>query len=219
MLRFRLEAGGAPAWQRGLIPILAVLVTFVLTAVLVLLARANPLEAFYYFLVEPFTARSTAIEILVKSTPLLLAGVAVAFAFVAGYFNIGGEGQLYARAIPAARLRPPLAGAPATGRVGRRRGGCRVRLGAVAHRAGPPHARRRAGSRRRAFHGHRRRSHDADRRARQRRHRRHRGRGRGRRYSLSFDREHLARLRLLGHRRRDARRLEPDRGGAGRCVV
>ena len=113
MLRFRLEAGGAPAWQRGLIPILAVLVTFVLTAVLVLLARANPLEAFYYFLVEPFTARSTAIEILVKSTPLLLAGVAVAFAFVAGYFNIGVEGQLYAGAIAAAWLGPRLIGAPA----------------------------------------------------------------------------------------------------------
>ena len=48
-----------------------------------------------------------------KSTPLLLAGVAVAFAFVAGYFNIGVEGQLYAGAIAAAWLGPQLIGVPA----------------------------------------------------------------------------------------------------------
>ncbi|MGH2594081.1 MAG: ABC transporter permease [Anaerolineae bacterium] len=112
MLRFRLEASAAPTWQRGLIPILAVLVTFMLTAGLVVLARANPLEAFYYFLIEPFTARSTALEILVKTTPLLLTGVAVAFAFAAGYYNIGAEGQLYAGAIAAAWLGPQLAGVP-----------------------------------------------------------------------------------------------------------
>ena len=113
MLRLRLEAGGAPAWQRGLIPILAVVVTFALTAALVVLAGANPLEAFYYFLIEPFTARATALEILVKTTPLLLTGVAVAFAFTAGYYNIGAEGQLYAGAIAAAWLGPQLTGVPA----------------------------------------------------------------------------------------------------------
>jgi len=39
---------------------------------------------------------------LVKSVPLLLTGLSVAFAFRAGLFNIGGEGQLYAGAIAAA---------------------------------------------------------------------------------------------------------------------
>ena len=109
----RLEASPAPTWQRALVPALAVAVTFLLTAGLVGLARANPLEAFYYFLVEPFTSRASTLEVLVKATPLLLTGVAVAFAFAAGYYNIGAEGQLYAGAIAAAWLGPKLAGVPA----------------------------------------------------------------------------------------------------------
>ena len=111
-MRFRLESAGVPAWQRAAVVPLAVLLTFALTSVLVALAKANPLEAFYYFFVEPFTARSSAIEILVKTTPLLLTGVAVAFAFTAGYFNIGAEGQLYAGAIAAAGIGPLLKGTP-----------------------------------------------------------------------------------------------------------
>ena len=39
---------------------------------------------------------------IVKTVPLLLTGLSVAFAFRAGLFNIGGEGQLYAGAIGAA---------------------------------------------------------------------------------------------------------------------
>ena len=110
MIGLRLERGSAPAWQQALGPALAVLATFALTSLLVALAGANPLEAFYYFFVEPLTARSTALELLVKTSPLLLTGVAVAFAFSAGYYNIGAEGQLYAGAIAAAWLGPKLEG-------------------------------------------------------------------------------------------------------------
>jgi simple sugar transport system permease protein len=38
---------------------------------------------------------------LVRATPFIIAGLAVAMAFAAGLFNIGAEGQLYAGAIPA----------------------------------------------------------------------------------------------------------------------
>jgi len=41
---------------------------------------------------------------IVEATPLLLVGLAVALAFRAGLFNIGGEGQLYIGAITAAWL-------------------------------------------------------------------------------------------------------------------
>jgi simple sugar transport system permease protein len=84
-----------------LIPVLAFLVTFLLTAILVIWADANPFEAYYQFLVAPLSNRVSAIEVLVKSTPLLLTGAAVAIAFAAGYWNIGVEGQLYAGAIAA----------------------------------------------------------------------------------------------------------------------
>ncbi|MBI3361107.1 MAG: ABC transporter permease [Chloroflexi bacterium] len=112
MLGLKIERTGAPTWQRALIPLLAVLVTFALTSALVAAAKASPLEAFFYFFIEPFTARSSTIEILVKTTPLLLTGAAVAFAFAAGYYNIGAEGQLYAGAIAAAWLGPLMTNTP-----------------------------------------------------------------------------------------------------------
>jgi ABC-type uncharacterized transport system permease subunit len=112
MLRVRIERSPAPVWMRSLIPLVAILVTFVLTASLILLAGASPLETYRYFFVVPLSSQVSAIEVLVKSTPLLLAGAAVAFAFSAGYWNIGVEGQLYAGAIAAAWLGTMLGGLP-----------------------------------------------------------------------------------------------------------
>ncbi len=112
MLRVRVEKVAAPLWSRPLLPLMAVLVTFVLTAVLVVWAGARPLEAFYYFLAAPLATRGSALEVLVKSTPLLLTGAAVTFAFAAGYWNIGAEGQLYAGAMAAGWLGVALKGVP-----------------------------------------------------------------------------------------------------------
>jgi general nucleoside transport system permease protein len=97
----KLERVPAPLWVRPFIPVAAIVVTFLLTASLVVLVRANPVEAYYYFLVEPLSSRVSAIEVLVKATPLLLTGAAVTFAFAGGYWNIGAEGQLLAGATAA----------------------------------------------------------------------------------------------------------------------
>jgi general nucleoside transport system permease protein len=102
MLGWRLERGPAPWWLRALIPVLAILVTFLLTTALLGLVRANPFAVFYTMLVEPLTAPVSALEILVKATPLILTGLAVLFAFRGGYYNIGAEGQLYAGALAGA---------------------------------------------------------------------------------------------------------------------
>jgi simple sugar transport system permease protein len=99
--------------MRPLIPLAAIAVTFVLTATLIIGAGADPLEAYRYFLIAPLSSQVSAIEVLVKSTPLLLTGAAVAFAFSAGYWNIGAEGQLYAGAMAAAWLGTLLGGLPA----------------------------------------------------------------------------------------------------------
>ena len=111
-MRLKIERVPAPVWMRPLIPVAAVIVTFLITAVLVMMAGANPLEAYYYFLIAPLSSRVSVLEILVKATPLLLTGVAVAFAFSSGYWNIGAEGQLYAGAIAAAWLGMILGGLP-----------------------------------------------------------------------------------------------------------
>lgn len=100
----KIERIPAPVWMRPLIPIAAVVATFVLTATLVVMVNANPIEAYYYFLVDPLSSRVSAIEVLVKATPLLLTGAAVTFAFIGGYWNIGAEGQLYAGATAATAI-------------------------------------------------------------------------------------------------------------------
>ncbi len=112
MPRIKIEKAPSPIWMRVLIPIAAVLVTFALTSVLVIISGANPLEAFRYFLIEPLASRTSALEVLVKSTPLLFTGAAVAFAFSAGYWNIGAEGQLYAGAMAVAGLGLVVGGLP-----------------------------------------------------------------------------------------------------------
>lgn len=104
MMGFKFERMPAPVWMGPLIPIAAILVTFMLTATLIFLVNANPIEAYYYFLVDPLSSRVSAIEVLVKATPLLLTGAAVTFAFVGGYWNIGAEGQLYAGATAATAI-------------------------------------------------------------------------------------------------------------------
>ena len=108
MLKFKLERLPAPVWFRLLIPILAILATFLITSILVVMADANPLQAYYYFLIAPLSNRVSALETLVKGTPLLLTGASVTIAFASGYWNIGAEGQLYAGAVAAAWLGPQL---------------------------------------------------------------------------------------------------------------
>lgn len=102
-----------PVWIGTLIPVVSLVATFILTSGLILVTESRPLEAYYYFLIAPLSSRVGALEVLVTATPLMLAGVAVTFAFSAGYYNIGAEGQLYAGAIAAAWLGTVLGGSPA----------------------------------------------------------------------------------------------------------
>ncbi|MCP4211117.1 MAG: ABC transporter permease [Halieaceae bacterium] len=112
-MQIKIERSPAPVWFRPLIPLLAIVFTFVITASLVLLVNANPLSAYYYFLIDPLSSRVSAIEVLVKSTPLILTGAAVTFAFVGGYWNIGAEGQLLMGATAATAIGLQMHGVPA----------------------------------------------------------------------------------------------------------
>ena len=82
MLGIKLERGSAPIWLRGLIPILAIVLTFALVSILIVFAGANPLDAINQLLIIPLTKTTARGDIIVMATPLLLTGVAVAFAFV-----------------------------------------------------------------------------------------------------------------------------------------
>ena len=99
----------APPWRAlpwstpGLV-LMALAITFLLTAGPIALAGANPISAYAEFLVVPLTSRFSILEVLVTATPLLLTGTAVALAFRGGYWNIGAEGQLLVGAIVAAAI-------------------------------------------------------------------------------------------------------------------
>jgi len=113
VLKLKVERAPAPRWAVVIIPIVAVFVTFLISSVLVLLANANPFAAFYNFIITPLSSQVSALEVLVKSTPLILTGMAVTFAFTSGYFNIGAEGQLYAGAVAATWVGITFTKAPA----------------------------------------------------------------------------------------------------------
>jgi len=111
--KLKIERTAAPLWVKTVIPVAAVFVTFLVTSILIILAKANPFAAYYHLLIEPLSSKFSLLEVLVKSTPLILTGVAVAVAFNSGYFNIGAEGQLYAGAIAAAWVGANLTSLPA----------------------------------------------------------------------------------------------------------
>ena len=111
MIRLQQRAAAPPGFVVAL-PAAAVVVTFLLTAGIVLAAGANPVEAYREFLITPLQTQFSLLEVLVSMTPVLFTGMAVAFAFRAGYWNIGAEGQLLCGAIAAAWLGQHVEGWP-----------------------------------------------------------------------------------------------------------
>jgi general nucleoside transport system permease protein len=99
-------------WSTPVLVVAAVLITFVITAGPIIVAGANPIEAYAAFVVVPLTSQFTLLEVLVSATPILLTGAAVAIAFRAGYWNIGAEGQLLLGAIGAAGVGIVVGGLP-----------------------------------------------------------------------------------------------------------
>jgi len=90
-----------PLWFRILTPFLAVIISLAISAIFILLIGKNPFTAFYYIFDGSIGSTFALKEMLVKAAPLILTGVAVAIAFIAKYWNIGAEGQLYAGALGA----------------------------------------------------------------------------------------------------------------------
>jgi ABC-type uncharacterized transport system permease subunit len=91
--------------KRTLVPVVAVLGAGVLLLVALALGGHDALAALRALLDGAFGTRDRFFSItLVRATPLILAGLAVALAFRAGVWNIGAEGQFYAGACVAAWL-------------------------------------------------------------------------------------------------------------------
>ncbi len=113
----RLPAPSRPSqiYQRlspVLVPVLAVCTALLVGAVIIWLTGGD-WRAAYIGLWEGSFGSLAAIErTIVRSTPFIIAGLAVALGFKAGLFNIGAEGQLYAGALLAVVVGTSVTGLP-----------------------------------------------------------------------------------------------------------
>ena len=118
-LAFQSRAGGL------LGPLLSALLAFLVGGLVVALAGKNPLSVYraiwegtglsWFFELPWDTGSTTAMNLqqtLLITTPIVLTGLAVAFAFRCGMFNIGGQGQYLVGAMVAVWVGSSFAGLP-----------------------------------------------------------------------------------------------------------
>ncbi|WP_035571936.1 ABC transporter permease [Halonatronum saccharophilum] len=84
------------------ISLVAIFSSFIIGAIVVLLSGYNPIQAYHALLYGAFGSLNNIADTLLATTPLIFTGMAVAFAFRCGLFNIGGEGQLLVGGLTAA---------------------------------------------------------------------------------------------------------------------
>ncbi|MEK1928245.1 MAG: ABC transporter permease, partial [Pararhizobium sp.] len=99
-----------PLYLLVLTPLLAVIAALALSGILIAIAGAPVLDAYWRILVGAFGSRLSATETLTRATPLMLTGLAAAVAFRARLWNIGAEGQFYLGAIAVAAASAKLFG-------------------------------------------------------------------------------------------------------------
>ena len=89
-------------WNAISVPATSVLLAMFIGAIILLVSGANPIESYGALIKGSFGGMKEFGRTLEKATPLVLSGLAVSFAFKAGLFNIGAQGQLLLGAITAA---------------------------------------------------------------------------------------------------------------------
>jgi ABC-type uncharacterized transport system permease subunit len=93
-----------------LVPLLAIITAIVLGGLTIWAAGGDPIAAYRGLVQGAFGSPKALSETAVWATPYIFAGLAVAFAFRGGLFNIGAEGQLAFGAVTAALIGYALPG-------------------------------------------------------------------------------------------------------------
>ena len=96
----------------ALLPVFATLAALVLGAVMLLLLKVNPIEAYSALWDGAFGSANAFAETLVKATPLLLVALGICISFRGDVINIGGEGQMIIGAILATWVGLTFTGLP-----------------------------------------------------------------------------------------------------------
>jgi len=76
-------------------PLIAVIFALLVGAIVIILIGENPIYVYKVLFSYAIGNRDGWGNVLFRATPLIFTGLAVAFAFRCGLFNIGGEGQMY----------------------------------------------------------------------------------------------------------------------------
>jgi simple sugar transport system permease protein len=74
---------------------IAIIIALIIGGILIHLSGHNVWDAYYNLFYGAFGNSYNLAQTLLKTTPLIFTGLAVATGFQSGLFNIGGEGQLY----------------------------------------------------------------------------------------------------------------------------
>jgi simple sugar transport system permease protein len=93
-------------------PFASVLLAILIGSLIMWLSGYDPLAAFAALFKGSFGSPKAFGDTLLKSTPLILAGLGLAYGFRANLFNIGAEGQLFMGGLAAAWLGLLLGGQP-----------------------------------------------------------------------------------------------------------
>jgi ABC-type uncharacterized transport system permease subunit len=93
-----------------LVPLLAIVTAVIVGGIIIKVVGGDPIAAYKGLVQGAFGTPKALSETAVWATPYIFAGLAVAFAFKGGLFNIGAEGQLAFGAVAAALIGYALPG-------------------------------------------------------------------------------------------------------------
>jgi ABC-type uncharacterized transport system permease subunit len=100
-------------WRGIRLPLVSVILAMLIGAIILAVSGANPITAYIALFKGSFGNLTALGRTLEKATPLLFSALAISFAFKAGLFNIGAQGQLLLGAIVAAGIGFGVDGLPA----------------------------------------------------------------------------------------------------------
>ena len=84
-----------------LFSLISIVLGLIVGAVALLIAGKDPIQAYSAMIEGIFGKPKYIAWVIIRSTPLILTGLSIAFAFKTGLFNIGAEGQFIIGALVA----------------------------------------------------------------------------------------------------------------------
>ena len=93
-------------------PIIALILAFLLSGLVVLISGDDPMEAYAAILQGAFGSKSNLINTVRYMLPILMLALSFTLCDSCGYFNIGQEGQMYSAVVTMAWIQHAFGGAP-----------------------------------------------------------------------------------------------------------